>query len=354
LCRLATGGGMSIRTNYEDSDETLFQATRPIILNGINSVTSEPDLADRSITIQLSTISEENRKTEAEILERFNQVKPEIFGALCQAVSTALKNIKQTKLNRLPRMADFALWSTAAEPAYCQPGEFMRVYSGNRQAAIDESLSASPVMDAIITMTDVDGFSSWLGTPSALLKLLNENTDEKIQRSKSWPREPNHLIRKLNKSAPQLRTRGITFKQIRKKYRREIEIRKVSEVTVTTVTRDEKRSQLTDIVDKNRVTVKNNLPSPFDNLPSPDHFTVTHTSEKGDGNFTGVTVKTAGVTIDEKVTVTHNSYNNQIVTHNFSKGDDGDGKSASFIDSKNMRVFPESANDQKPKFRMVV
>jgi hypothetical protein len=38
LCRLATGGGFAIRQLYTDQDEILFDATRPMILNGIEDI----------------------------------------------------------------------------------------------------------------------------------------------------------------------------------------------------------------------------------------------------------------------------------------------------------------------------
>src|SRR2546430_9964336 len=50
LCRLATGGGFRIRRLFENLDETLISATRPIILNGITSFVTRPDLQDRKST----------------------------------------------------------------------------------------------------------------------------------------------------------------------------------------------------------------------------------------------------------------------------------------------------------------
>jgi hypothetical protein len=35
LCRLSTGDGFAVRQLYTDHDEVLFEATRPIFLNGI-------------------------------------------------------------------------------------------------------------------------------------------------------------------------------------------------------------------------------------------------------------------------------------------------------------------------------
>jgi hypothetical protein len=46
LCRLASGGSFAIRQLYTDRDEVLFQAARPIVLNGIEAVITRPDLAD--------------------------------------------------------------------------------------------------------------------------------------------------------------------------------------------------------------------------------------------------------------------------------------------------------------------
>ena len=54
LCRLASGGSFAVRQLYTDRDEVLFQAARPIILNGIEDVITRPDLADRAIFLSLT------------------------------------------------------------------------------------------------------------------------------------------------------------------------------------------------------------------------------------------------------------------------------------------------------------
>src|SRR5262249_7624631 len=38
LCRLATGGGYAVRQLWTDQDETLFNATQPVMLNGIEQI----------------------------------------------------------------------------------------------------------------------------------------------------------------------------------------------------------------------------------------------------------------------------------------------------------------------------
>ncbi|HKF95677.1 MAG TPA: hypothetical protein VKB96_14000 [Gammaproteobacteria bacterium] len=66
LCRIATGGGVSTRELYSDTDEVLIDVQRPIILNGIDDIATRQDLIDRSIIINLEPIPENKRKPEAE------------------------------------------------------------------------------------------------------------------------------------------------------------------------------------------------------------------------------------------------------------------------------------------------
>jgi hypothetical protein len=40
LCRLASGGSFAVRQLYTDDEEVLFEAARPILLNGIEDVIS--------------------------------------------------------------------------------------------------------------------------------------------------------------------------------------------------------------------------------------------------------------------------------------------------------------------------
>ena len=56
LCRLATGGSFAVRQLYTDDEEVLFEASRPILINGIEDVISRPDLGDRAIFLTGSSI----------------------------------------------------------------------------------------------------------------------------------------------------------------------------------------------------------------------------------------------------------------------------------------------------------
>ena len=116
LCRLATGGGFGARMLHTDDEETLFEAQRPAILNGIGEMTSRPDLADRALVVRLPTIPEDQREPESAFWAEFDTDHPGLLGAVLNAVAGALKRLDSVQLELFPRMADFALWAQAAEP----------------------------------------------------------------------------------------------------------------------------------------------------------------------------------------------------------------------------------------------
>jgi hypothetical protein len=89
LCRLATGGSFAVRQLYTDAEEVLFEASRPILLNGIED-----------------------------------------------GVVHGLRASKTVHLDQLPRMADFALWAAACETAFWPPGTFARAYAVKRPARV--------------------------------------------------------------------------------------------------------------------------------------------------------------------------------------------------------------------------
>ena len=149
LCRLATGGGFAVRQLYTDQDEVLFEATRPVILNGIEEVVTRADLADRAIFLTLEPIPEESRRPEAELWTEFDKVRPQILGVLLDAISSGLRKLPETRLEGLPRLADFALWATACEGALWPTGTFMAAYSGNRDEAVESVIESDSVAAAV-------------------------------------------------------------------------------------------------------------------------------------------------------------------------------------------------------------
>ena len=121
FCRLASGGSFAVRQLYTDAEEVLFKAVRPILLNGIEDVIGRPDLVDRAIFLTLGPIREEQRRSETELWREFELARPAILGALLDAAVRGLKAMGSVHLDRLPRMADFALWATASKQSSGPP-----------------------------------------------------------------------------------------------------------------------------------------------------------------------------------------------------------------------------------------
>jgi hypothetical protein len=210
FCKLLTGGGLRTRRFYTNREEIILKVKRPVILNGIDSLLQRGDLASRAILLELPRIPDESRRTEEDLWREFKTVSPGILGALFTALSVALANIHKVNLDRPPRMADFATWVVAAEPALpWEPGTFLEAYEQNREGVVETSLEADPVAMAVIELMTRGSWvrDTWEGPAARLLETLKSVAGENTGRG--WPTEPNVLTRQLNRSAPFLAKKGI-------------------------------------------------------------------------------------------------------------------------------------------------
>lgn len=207
FCRLSTGGGFATRELYTDQDEVIFDSQRPVLLTSIEEVATRSDLLDRCVIVWLPAIPEGCRRPEAEILKAFEAARPRILGALLDAVAGALKNLPSTKLDNLPRMADFALWVAAAEGSLgWRKGTFLAAYAGNRASANEVALEASPVARPLIDLLNEQ--SEWVGTSTELLEALESRVSDQVKRQRIWPSNGRSMTGHLKRLAPNLRVAG--------------------------------------------------------------------------------------------------------------------------------------------------
>lgn len=208
FCRLVTGAGFIVRALFKDAAEKRFNNKRSIITNGISNIISRNDFADRSIIINLSPIPDENRTAEKEIWESWERARAGILGGLCDAVSTALKNLDNVELPPLPRMADFVRWVVSAEPSLpWEKGAFFEAYNENCASLVDMALEADPVGSAVLEF--VESRKEWSGSATDLLKSLNKIASPELQRLKAWPKRSNVLSNSLMRVQTFLRKKGI-------------------------------------------------------------------------------------------------------------------------------------------------
>ena len=191
LCRLATGGGMRTRALWTNSDEMTFAGARPIMAEGIANFVTRPDLIDRSIIFAVKSL--QNRRTERELLTEFDRYKAGIFGALCDMLVTGVRQLPETHLVSLPRMADFATWSVA-----CGLDTFEAAYARNRQNAIDVILEHDILAQSVKALVTAKG--EWQGTAMELLDQIGPTGRVTV---------PKVLSDQLRRLAPMLRSHGI-------------------------------------------------------------------------------------------------------------------------------------------------
>ena len=172
LCRLSTGGAFSTRQLYADGEEAIFNARRPVIVTGIEEVVTQADLLDRSLLIELEPIAPEDRITETEFNARLAEIYPSVIGTIFDLLALGLSNEPNTKLQRPPRMADFATWAYACCSSPEQGDEFLAAYNDNLLRGSRLTLESDPVAMAIIKTVDTNG-GQWSGTISNLSEILS-------------------------------------------------------------------------------------------------------------------------------------------------------------------------------------
>lgn len=241
LCCLSTGGSFATRTLHTNDEETVLQAMRPAIINGIPDLMTRPDLAERTLLIELRRIGPGQRLTEEELEARFVAAHPRLLGALLTALAVGLDRLSETRLEHPPRLADFARLVVAAEPALpWTPGEFLQVYTAMQDEAAQVVLEGDEVAEALREFMDERG--CWEGQVKRLLSLLNEQqgfTPGLRPFPRDWPKNARALGERLRRVAPALSKIGYETTFVgRKKDGMYYRLNKSSETTYTTDTHE--------------------------------------------------------------------------------------------------------------------
>lgn len=217
LATLATGAGSGTRTKYTDAGETIFDAKRPAIFNGITDLATRGDLQERTVRIELQPLptGKGQRKTETAMNTEYAKAQPRILGALLEAVSCALRRLPVVSCDALPRMADFAQWVTAAEPALgWEDGTFLRIFGANQADSAGTVLDADPIARAVVTF--MEDKTRWQGLASELHMQLAPHAPHGPD-APNWPKAAHTLVGRLRRSAPAVAVAGITIETERKR-----------------------------------------------------------------------------------------------------------------------------------------
>jgi hypothetical protein len=197
MCRAVTGDGDVRRRLYTDGDMHVFAFRRCLILNGIDIGAVRGDLADRLLSINLATISEERRLTETGLWPRWSEVHPYLLGAVLDLAASVARVIPSVELAKKPRMADFAKTLAAVDVVLGTTGLDRYLEKQGELAA--DSLTADAFVQAM-----EDEIGEFTGTSADLLKKVVK--PEKTPRG--WPADARALTQLLRRQAPVMRKAG--------------------------------------------------------------------------------------------------------------------------------------------------
>ncbi len=225
LCRASTGEGFSKRELYSDDEDIIYSFRRCLLLNGINVAATHSDLLRRAILLGLEEIEEEKRRPEKELMAEFEASRPLILGGMFDTLSRAMAILPTVTLAGMPSMADFALWGAAISKALGKGEQaFLQAYAANLRQQNAEAIEGSLVAGVILAY--MEGRDSWEGTPSQLYSALKAKAEELnvSVNDKQWPRNPNWLVRSLNRVVTNLRVEGLLMEWQRREKKRHLSL----------------------------------------------------------------------------------------------------------------------------------
>lgn len=211
LCQAVTGGGISQRELYSDDEDMLRAFRRPIITTGIVVPTSAPDLLDRCLLIELTRIPAEDRREEATFWQAFEALRPQLLGALCDALSCTLQIAPTLRFSSLPRLADWCRYGAAAAEALgFGAAAFLEAVGANIERQREEAVESSPVGQAVRDLVaEMAKDGEWTGTAADLLDTMKNRVPESVLRSRAWPSTPHGLSRRLREAQAALEDVGV-------------------------------------------------------------------------------------------------------------------------------------------------
>ena len=210
-CRAVTGDGFTKRRLYSDTDPTVLQLQRPMIVTAIDAGALRGDLAERLVPLELEVIATTKRCTERTIDDWLAPHGPDIVGGLYRLTAQVLHVLPEVQLSQWPRMADFAEILEACDLVNHErtgkPGTALTRYLESQTTVFADVIGDDPVGAAIDQFLN----GSWEGTASDLLDALNQQWPDTTRKPREWPATGSRLSRNSKRLAPSLAAIGIDW-----------------------------------------------------------------------------------------------------------------------------------------------
>lgn len=224
FCIVATHGYYSKKKLYSNNEEYAIKLNARVSFSGITNLSSKPDLIDRMVCLKLNRIDSSKRRTEEEILKEFQTDLPYILDRIFRILSKAIPIYRELKLERLPRMADFAKWGYAIAEAMGYGGErFLKIYEKNQNELLENMISEDVLITVLIEAMKKHNY--FKGTVTELLVSLTNMAEKmEIDTRVGWARDASSLSRKLYENQSVLSMFGIRINRGKSNGERYIEL----------------------------------------------------------------------------------------------------------------------------------
>ncbi|QGU06710.1 hypothetical protein COCCU_03805 [Corynebacterium occultum] len=214
LCRAVTGDGDVKRRLYSDGDLAIIRFRRCVILNGIDIGALRGDLSDRLLAVNLHMIPEEERRPEDQLNAEWDENYPYLFGALLSFSAEVHELLPSIKLEKMPRMADFARILAAVDQVadkWGLPGESgLDRFTRRAEDLAKDSLASNAFIMGILVIAEKNGIRE--KTSAEILKeveLHMQLTEADWRRpQRGWPTSPKAVTGFLKRNIPQMRKTG--------------------------------------------------------------------------------------------------------------------------------------------------
>jgi len=195
------------RRLYTDGDLHVISFRRVVILNGIDLGAVRDDLADRLVTVDLHRIEESARARDDYLTARWQAAAPLILGGLLDLTARVLAILPSVRLERSPRMADFAHVLAAVDQIAGTEG--LARYRALAGELASDAVTSDPVLLALTSTISMP----WDGPAVDLLDTLTASLGD-VRVPKGWPSGARALAILLKRRAPSLRRLGWTVEQL--------------------------------------------------------------------------------------------------------------------------------------------
>ncbi len=168
LCRSVTGVARAkVRAGTAPA-----RLRRPMILTALEAPSAAPDWLDRALLLEMKPMDDRRREPESALWQALELVHPIILAALLDLTSETLAQTGKIKVERFPRMADYAAWGMAMSAARgLSESQFLSCLQRNRSRQAEAELESNPLAQTVMTLMEGRD-EAWQGNMTDFLALV--------------------------------------------------------------------------------------------------------------------------------------------------------------------------------------